>query len=276
MLADPVDKANNSDTAPPIGSLSVPEEMELVAAAKSGSSHAFEILVKRHAGRILRVARCVTGNREDAEDVVQQSFQKAFVHLPKFEGRSSFSTWLTRITINEARMRLRTNRRTTAVSIEELADGEGAAPALEIPDFGPGPELNCSQQERERILLLAVDQLKPEIRTAIRLCELDERPLKESAQIMGVSVAATKSRVLRGRRKLRETLKRNIAPKSLWGYKTSQINAAPNGNSHSPVSPVVRAKANGGAHGFDFIARCAGGFGVSVLRRSWGADSVEA
>lgn len=276
MRADPADKADNSVTSPSIGSPSVPEDMEIVAAAKGGSSHAFEILVKRHAGRILRVAQSMTGNREDAEDVVQQSLQKAFVHLQKFEGRSSFSTWLTRITINEALMRQRINRRASAISIDESAHGEGAAPALEIPYVGPSPELCCSQQERERILLLAVNQLKPEIRTAIRLCELDERPLKESAQIMGVSVAATKSRVLRGRRKLREALKRNVAPSSTWGNKTSQINAAPNGNSQSPVSPVVRARANGGTDDFDFIARSAGGFGVPVLRRSRGAEAAEA
>ena len=90
---------------------------------RSGSSHAFDVLVERHARRILCVAQRVTRSREDAEDVVQQSFQKAFVHLQKFEGRSSFSTWLTRIAINEALMCLRTNHRAHVVSIDELTHG---------------------------------------------------------------------------------------------------------------------------------------------------------
>jgi RNA polymerase sigma-70 factor, ECF subfamily len=203
MPVEFLDGSNDNEVAAPIGSLASIEDLVLVAAAKNGSSHAFEVLVKRHTRTILRVAQRVTGNREDAQDIVQKSFQKVFVHLQKFEGRSSFSTWLTRIAINEALMCLRTNGRTIAVSID---DGEEATPALQIPDLRPSPELSYSQQERERILSFAINQLTPGIRTAIQLCELDERPLKEGAQMMGVSVAAAKSRVHRGRRKLRETL----------------------------------------------------------------------
>jgi RNA polymerase sigma-70 factor (ECF subfamily) len=190
----------------PFNSLADTEDMVLVAAAKSGSGHAFEVLVERHAPRILHLAQHVTRNREDAEDIVQQSFQKAFVHLQKFEGRSSFSTWLTRIAINQALMCLRTNRRARAVLIDELNAGKESALALQIPDLGPSPERTYSQQEQGQILSSAMNQLTPGIRTAIQLRELDERSIKESAQMMGVSVAAAKSRVLRGRRKLRKTL----------------------------------------------------------------------
>jgi RNA polymerase sigma-70 factor (ECF subfamily) len=227
---------DNEAVFAPIGSLAGTVDMVLVASAKSGNSHAFEVLVERHARRILRVAQRVTGNREDAEDIVQQSFQRAFVHLQKFEGRSSFSTWLTRIAINEALMSLRTNRRTSAVSIDELTTGEETALALQIPDSGPSSERSYSQQERERILSFAMNQLTPGVRTAIQLCELDERSLKESAQMMGVSVAAAKSRVLRGRRKLRETLKRYVAPTWMFASETLQINADTNGNSRSPAA----------------------------------------
>jgi RNA polymerase sigma-70 factor, ECF subfamily len=154
----------------------------------------------------------VTRNREDAEDVVQKSFQKAFLHLHKFEERASFSTWLTRIVINEAAMCLRARRRVRVVGIDELSPREEPAVGFEFPDSCPSPEQSYSQQEAERMLSFAIRQLPPGIRTAIKLCYLDERPLKESAQVMGLSVAAVKSRVLRGRRKLHQMLKRFVRP----------------------------------------------------------------
>jgi RNA polymerase sigma-70 factor (ECF subfamily) len=198
-------------TSVPMDSPAGTEDMVLVTAAKSGSSRAFEVLIERHSQRIRCVAQRVTGGRQDAEDVVQQSFQKAFVQLQKFEGRSSFSTWLTRIAINEALMLLRKNRRVRAASIDELTAGDEAAVALQI-DLGASPECTCSQRERARILSFAMKELTPGIRAALQLYELDERSLKESAQIMGVSVATAKSRVFRGRRKLRETLDRRLGP----------------------------------------------------------------
>jgi RNA polymerase sigma-70 factor, ECF subfamily len=212
MPADFEDRIDDNNAASvSIGSLVGTGDMALIAAARSGSSHAFDVLVERHARRILCVAQRVTCSREDAEDVVQQSFQKAFVHLQEFEARSSFSTWLTRIAINEALMCLRTNRRVRGVSIDELAAGDETAVALQM-DLSASPERSCSQRERERILSFALEQLTPGIRTALQLYELDERSLKESAQMMGVSVATAKSRVFRGRRKLRETLKRRLGP----------------------------------------------------------------
>src|ERR1700721_4463562 len=111
MLADVLHRIDeNTKALVPDDILLEAEDGALVAAAKSGSTGAFEVLVKRHQGRILRVAQRVTRNREDAEDVVQQSLQKAFGHLHKFEERSSFSTWLTRIAINEPIMALRSHR----------------------------------------------------------------------------------------------------------------------------------------------------------------------
>src|SRR5260370_7734472 len=95
------------------------EDGGLVGGGKTGDAHAFELLVERHEGKILSLAQRMTRNREDAEDVVQQSFQKAFIHLKKFEGESLFSTWLTRIAINEALMLLRRRRVTREVPIAE-------------------------------------------------------------------------------------------------------------------------------------------------------------
>src|ERR1700730_10770009 len=144
-LLDRVD--DNEAPFAPIGSLAGAEDMVLVAAAKSGSSHAFEVLVERHARRILRVAQHMTRNREDAEDIVQQSLQKAFVHLHEFEGRSSFSTWLTRVAINEGLMLQRKSRRLREVSIDESNANEETASALEIPDSSPNPEASYSHRE---------------------------------------------------------------------------------------------------------------------------------
>ncbi len=173
-------------------SLSDKGDMTLVAAAKNQNRQAFEVLVRRHARRIFFAARRMTRTREDAEDVVQQSFQKAFVHLHQFEGKSSFSTWLTRIAINEALILLRKSRRLREVLINDTTEGEEALFALEIPDSGQSPEDNYSQRERQQILFLR---------------ELGERSTEETARIMGISVNAVKARVFHGRRKLRERLK---------------------------------------------------------------------
>ena len=188
------------------------EEAALVLAAKRGDGQAFEILIKRYQKRILAIARRFTRIREDAEDVVQQSLQKAFVHLHKFEGKSSFSTWLTRIAINEALMLLRRGRVLREVSIDDLSGNEETALGLEIPDSRAGPESTFLQGARNRILFEAMDKLTPGIRTAIELRELGELSTEEAARVMGLSVEAVKGRVFHGRRKLHQVLKRE----SVW------------------------------------------------------------
>lgn len=187
---------------------SFPDErgLTLVAAAKAGDLQAFEVLVERHEQRIFFVARRITGTREDAEDVVQQTFQKAFTHVCKFEERSSFSTWLTRIAINEALMLLRKGRELREVSIDDASGNEETAVGLEIPDSGPSPESSYSQREREKILSSSLNELSHGTRRAIQLRELDGRSTQETARIMGISVGAVKARVFHGRRKLREKL----------------------------------------------------------------------
>src|SRR5580704_18618909 len=121
-------------------SLSDNGDMTLVAAAKNENRQAFEVLVERHARRVFSAARRMTRTREDADDVVQQSFQKAFTHLRQFEGKSAFSTWLTRITITEALMFLRRSRRFREVLIDDLNRNEETTTVLEVPDSSPDPE----------------------------------------------------------------------------------------------------------------------------------------
>jgi len=198
------------------------EDAVLVAGAKTGDTRAFDLLVERHEGRIFSLAWRMTRNREDAEDVVQQSLQKAFLHLKKFEGESLFSTWLTRIAINEVLMLLRKKRGSRELSIDDSIVGEEALLALEIPDSRQSPEDNYSQRERQRILSAALNELPHRTRRAIQLRELDERSTEETARIMGISVGAVKARVFHGRRKLRERLKRYFGTAWTSGRAASQ------------------------------------------------------
>ena len=207
-LMDEVGEGNGTSSSP--DRLVAQKDAALVAGAKTGDARAFELLVERHEGRIFSIAQRMTRNREDAEDVVQQSFQKAFINLKKFEGDSLFSTWLTRIAINEALMLLRRKRGSREVPIAESSTEDGATLPLDFPDSGPNPEDSCLQREQERILSAAVNELTPGMRKAIELRELGELSTGETAQVMGLSVGAVKARVFHGRRKLRQTLKRYV------------------------------------------------------------------
>jgi RNA polymerase sigma-70 factor (ECF subfamily) len=202
---------------PPLRILAEEDDAALVTTAKCGTTEAFEVLVRRHQARILSVAWRFTRNREDAEDITQQAFQKAFVHFRQFEGNSSFSTWLTRIAMNEALMWLRRKRALLEVPTEEstTTPDELALP-LDFPDSGPSPEDSCIQRERERILSAAMNELTPAMRTAVELRELRELSTEETAHVMGVSVEAVKGRTFHARRKLREILKRYF--ESTWTY----------------------------------------------------------
>ena len=190
------------------GGLGWKDDGSLVDVAKQGDRVAFEILVERYERKLFFRALRVTGNREDAEDVVQQSFQKAFVHLKDFEGRSSFATWLTRIALNEALMLRRKCWKSREVSIEEPLAGEEGDYVFEIPDSGPNPEHHYSQQEGQRLLFAAMDELRPGMRSALDIYDLGERSIGETAKILGLSTAAVKSRVNRARKVLRDRLTR--------------------------------------------------------------------
>src|SRR5260370_23338194 len=177
----------------------------LVAAAKRGDTQAFEELVLRHKQRVLAVAQRITNNREDAEDAAQESFHKAFLQLDAFQEKSRFSTWLTRIGMNEAFMLLRRRRGVFEVLPESPDDGVKSG-SESFVDQGPNPEESCSQRERKQLLTEAINRLGPTIRTAILLRDIEERSVKETAQILGASITAVKARVFQGGRKLPRTL----------------------------------------------------------------------
>jgi RNA polymerase sigma-70 factor (ECF subfamily) len=177
----------------------------LVAAAKRGDAQAFEGLVFRHEQRVLATAKRITNNREDAEDVAQESFHKAFLHLNNFQEKSRFSTWLTRIAMNEALMLLRRRRGGLEVLPESPDDGVKSGSEAFV-DQSPNPEESCWRRERAQLLTEAINRLGPKVRSTISLRDIEERSAEETAQILGTSTSAVKGRVFHGRRKLRTTL----------------------------------------------------------------------
>jgi len=187
-------------------------ERALLLAAKTGDLVAFEILCKQSASTVFHIARRIMRNNEDAEDVMQEAFQQAFIHLQRFNGDSRFSTWLSRIAINTALMKLRKKHRFWEVSLDESPETEQPSAHIDVEDQALNPEQLFSQKERRRILSLALNDLTPGTRKAIELRELGERSTEETAQIMGISVTAVKARVFHGRRRLRERLNRFVGP----------------------------------------------------------------
>src|SRR6202040_925202 len=198
------------------------EESAFLAAAKRGDSAAFEFLCKHSAKMVFRVARRMMRNNEDAEDVLQESFQQAFIHLNSFNGDSRFSTWLSRIAINAALMKMRKKQHLWDVSLDDSAETEELSSRLDVEDQGLNPEQLYAQMEWQRMLSEAMNELTPGMRKAIELSELDERSGEETARIMGISVSAVKARVFHGRRKLREILTQIVEPAWRSARKTSR------------------------------------------------------
>ena len=212
----------------------------LVSAAKNGNQRAFEVLVERHQQRMLAFARRYTRVREDAEDVVQQTFQKAFIHLNKFQGKSSFSTWLTRIAINEALMLVRQGRALREIPVDDSNDHGAAASATEIADASPDPETSYLRRERVQILSETLGNLRPGMRKAIELRELAELSTEETARRMGISVAAVKARIFHARKKLQEKLSRYMKPNPTHGKNTTGIDDT---SGHIPQRQLCNASA---------------------------------
>jgi len=182
------------------------EESLLVAAARSGDIGAFESLVRRYDRNVFRIAQHITQNREDAEDVVQDAFLKAYQNLGQFQGQSKFYTWLVRIAVNEALMRLRRRRPERMVSIDEDVKTEEDSMPREIADWSPNPEQQYTQAELKDILGKTIQGLPPSFRTVFVLRDVEGLSTEETASALELSVPAVKSRLLRARLQLRERL----------------------------------------------------------------------
>jgi len=182
------------------------DESTLVTEAKGGSYEAFEELVSRYEKKIYRLGMNITGSREDAEEVLQETFLKAFEHLPDFREDARFYTWLVRIAINEGLMKLRKRRTGREVPIEDAVGEDGEVMPREFTDWKPNPEQLTAQAEMERILQDAARTLSPAFRTVFHLRDVEGLSTEETAELLNISVGAVKARLFRARLRLREEL----------------------------------------------------------------------
>jgi RNA polymerase sigma factor (sigma-70 family) len=184
---------------------SATSEAMLVAAAQAGEEWAFVELCKRHSKRVFNTIYSVTKNREDAEDALQDSMLRAYLHLDQFDGRSSFSTWFTRIGINSALMSLRRRRIRKESSIDSPVEGESWQ-TWQIADHAPGPEELYAGWERSQQLHRAISGLPRTLRSVVEMGQMEGHSLKQIARNVGISVPATKSRLARAKQTLRREI----------------------------------------------------------------------
>jgi RNA polymerase sigma-70 factor (ECF subfamily) len=183
-------------------------ELELVNRARTGDGSAFSALIRQYEGKIFRLAMNITQNREDAEDVLQEAFLKAYEHLDQFQGNSKFYTWIVRIAVNQALMKLRKRKTDRSVSLDEQIDTGEDTVAREIAAWDPDPEVQYSQDELNSILTEAIEGLAPIYRTVFTLRDVDGLSTEETAEALDLTVPAVKSRLLRARLQLRDKLTR--------------------------------------------------------------------
>jgi RNA polymerase sigma-70 factor (ECF subfamily) len=190
---------STQSAAEAVSDLRVWSEKQLIAAAKSGRRASFGELCERHMKQVSCVTRRIIPNREDAEDALQDCLLNAFVHLKDFDGRSQFATWLTRIAINSALMKLRKNRGAREIPIDGPNTLSEPVAQREFRCDAPVSEESCSLRERKRIVKSAISELRPRARNVVELIHLQEYSIRETAQILGISTGAVKARIFHAR-----------------------------------------------------------------------------
>ncbi len=201
------------------GTEEIHPDILLVNSARGGDVEAFEKLVRQYDRQIFRIAQHITQNREDAEDVVQDAFLKAYEKLNQFQGNSKFYTWLVRIAVNESLMRLRKRRTGRMVSIDEDVETEEGSMPRDLADWGPDPEEQYGQSEMADILRKTIQGLPPGFRVVFVLRDVEGLSTEETAETLGLSIPAVKSRLLRARLQLRERLSRYFRNRNKDGVK---------------------------------------------------------
>jgi len=184
------------------------DEGVLVALAKSGRSSAFAELYERHRLKICRCTFRILRNRQDAEDAAQRAFQHAFMNFAKFRGDSPFSTWMTRIAINEALMMLRKQRAIKHISESNSLDDFAAPLGLDLADKRPTPEQILEETERRAVVNQAIARLRKSLRSVVLLHEFQGLTSEQTARRLGLTVSAVKARIFHAKRYLRQHLER--------------------------------------------------------------------
>ena len=184
----------------------------LVKIAQAGDNRAFDELVKRYQDKVYRLAYKILRHEEDAAEALQDAFLSAFRGLPKFKVESTFSTWLYRIATNASLMKYR-KRREGHVSLEQSQSGEGDAEPMQVPDWSTQPLKDLLDSETREVMEEGIQRLPEELRTVFVLRDIQELSNSEVAEILGLTVAAVKSRLHRARIALRDRLNRYFADK---------------------------------------------------------------
>jgi RNA polymerase sigma-70 factor, ECF subfamily len=193
------------------------EDLALIASVLAGDRRAFEPLVRKHERRVFRVALAVLGNIEDAEEAMQDTFVKAFRHLDQFRRESRFTTWLTRIAVNEA-LQKRQGRK-ESVSLDESRGIEEQFAPRRLESWRADPEKSYGRQELRRVIETAIQSLPAIYREAFVLRDVEEMSAEEAAEVIGITVAALKSRLLRARLMIRESLAASLEERPAFGRK---------------------------------------------------------
>ena len=180
-------------------------EAQLVATAQHGEPAAYAELCRRHREKVFRTVLRIIGNVDDAEDALQDAWMRAFIHIRSFDGRASFSTWMTRIAINSALSVLRKRRKQKEFSLDDSVDPDNLR-LMQLRELSSNPEERCIETERQRLVRQAVRRLPSKLRAAIEILESQDGSMHELAMVAGVSVPTLKSRLMRARRRLREPL----------------------------------------------------------------------
>jgi RNA polymerase sigma-70 factor (ECF subfamily) len=181
---------------------------DLVLRAQQGDNAAFAELIERHQNTCKRLALSILRDKQDAEDEVQNACWKAFEHIGQFNKDAKFSTWLSRIVVNQCLMRLRKERRARFVYLEDGVAGEEIA-TLDLPAQDLSPEDSLAQSEIGEVLKTEIRRIPPLLREVFILRDVEERPMQEVADRLGISLAAAKSRLLRARLELRSRMEKH-------------------------------------------------------------------
>src|SRR3984957_10980442 len=206
---------NMTETSTQFASLEVAsDDLDLVHASKDGDVTAFEQLVKRYDRKLYRIAQSITHNREDSQDAVQEALLKAFQNLGEFREESQFSTWLIRITVNQSLMKLRKQRATREVSLNEDFQTDSDALPMEIADWAPNPEQLYRESELRAILIRTLKELPLILRAVFVLRDIEGLSIDQTAQVLNVSHTAVKARLWRSRLQLRERLNKYFSQRT--------------------------------------------------------------